>query len=421
MQITTQAWLEYIQKMGRISEEAAKKMQRWIQLNGFGDDKALLDYAYALATHYGEAIGALSCEMYEATAEAQGVYIPSAMAAPTPEYGEVAKAIYGTRKFSDKMVPEAIGRMVKRTGADTTLINAQRDGAQFAWIPHGDTCAFCITLASRGWQHISKKTMKNGHAEHIHPNCNCNYAVRFDGKSNVEGYDPQKYLDMYNGADPDGNPDEKIKALRRQLEEQKRQIYVNDKLPKTIKRQDEIITHKVENSKYETYISGKANHKVQNLKNIEKGIEKSLQFLKKQDSKTLPVFHVLSENEMGKGTIAAYNPVTNEMIISDTVGNKKKTIETQMESGFADPKNPDSTILHELIHWMDAEEYKKTGNISNTEEFRQYLKDLREECKIKLDELEVTEENVGEISRYAEISYIKGKYDEVYTELRVKG
>lgn len=217
MQMSKKAWLEYIRKMRAISEEAASQMEKFVQVNGFGDNKALLDYAMALTNHYGEAAGTLACEMYEATAEAQGIMIRPAEPAPIPEYGEVAKAINGTLKFSQKMVPKTVGRMVKQVGADTTLKNAIRDGAEFAWVPHGDTCAFCITLASRGWQKVSKHTLKNGHAEHIHPNCDCNYTVRFDGKSSVEGYDPDKYLDMYNSAAPGGKPDDKIKALRRSL------------------------------------------------------------------------------------------------------------------------------------------------------------------------------------------------------------
>lgn len=197
-------------------------MQAWIQKHGFSDDKALLDYAYALASHYGEAISALSCQMYEATAAAQGVIIRAAEAAPIPEYGEVAKAIHGTMKQSEKKVPATMQRLVKQVGADTTIRNAQRDGAQFAWVPHGDTCAFCITLASRGWQYEDPKN-RRPRAEHIHANCDCQYAVRFDNKSTVEGYDPKVYEDMYYNAGP-GSPKDKINALRRQLSQKKQML-----------------------------------------------------------------------------------------------------------------------------------------------------------------------------------------------------
>lgn len=221
MRITEKAWVEYITKMSQISQKAADLMETWVRENGFSDDKALLDYAFALSQHYGQAIGALSCKMYEVTAEAQGVVVPTAEMADLPKYGEVAKAVHGTMKQSQLNVPATLARLVKQVGADTTLKNAERDGAQFAWVPHGDTCAFCLTLASRGWQYMSKKALKNGHAEHIHAHCDCEYAVRFDGKSTVEGYDPEKYLEMYENAE--GNtPQEKINTLRRQMYEKKK-------------------------------------------------------------------------------------------------------------------------------------------------------------------------------------------------------
>lgn len=218
MQISTRAWKNYIQKMSKVSQTAADAMQKWIEVHGFDDSKALLDYAYSLSQHYGQAIGELSCEMYEATAAASGVTVPTAEMASLPEYGEVAKAVNGAKKQSMKKVPATVGRLVKQVGADTTLMNAGRDRAQFAWIPSGDTCAFCITLASRGWQTQSKKTLKNGHAEHIHANCDCQYAIRFDSVSNVEGYDPDEYLAMYESKLITGNtPEERINSLRRIL------------------------------------------------------------------------------------------------------------------------------------------------------------------------------------------------------------
>lgn len=200
--------------MSKISKTAAKLMEEWISKHGTEDTRELLNYAYALASHYGEAIGSLSCQMYEETATAQNVIVQSAEIAEAPSYGEIAKAVMGTKKQSEKMIPSTIGRLVKQRGADTTLKNALRDGAQFAWVPYGDTCAFCITLASRGWQYMSKKALKNGHAEHIHANCDCQYAVRFDGKSTVDGYDPDKYLEMYENAEG-STPDEKINSMRR--------------------------------------------------------------------------------------------------------------------------------------------------------------------------------------------------------------
>ena len=155
--------------------------------------------------------------MYDAIAMASGVAVPAALPASVPTVGEVAKTITGTLKTgNDNIVAESIGRLVKQTGVDTTMKNALRDGAEWAWIPSGDTCAFCITLASRGWQRASRDAIKNGHAEHIHANCDCTYAVRFDKKTNVAGYRPDEYRAMYENADG-RTPTEKINAMRREF------------------------------------------------------------------------------------------------------------------------------------------------------------------------------------------------------------
>jgi hypothetical protein len=153
--------------------------------------------------------------------------------APTAKYGEVAKAVYGTKLQSSdpNVMANAIGRMVKLAGVDTMQQNALRDGAEWAWIPSGDTCAFCLTLASRGWQRASKEAIKNGHAEHVHANCDCTYAIRFSSDLNVEGYDPDEYKTLYDSKS--GTPEEKINAMRRQfyaenkeiINEQKRSAY----------------------------------------------------------------------------------------------------------------------------------------------------------------------------------------------------
>lgn len=191
-------------------------VQRYITANGIEDLNALISYAYNVSATIGEGAAALACQMYDEVASASGVAVPAAVPAEVADYGEVAAAVTEVSRTSPIQLPSVAGRFVKRQAADTTLFNAQRDGAQFAWVPHGDTCAFCITLASRGWQYMSKKALKNGHAEHIHNNCDCEYAIRFDTSSTVEGYDPQVYKDMYYGAEGH-TPKERINAMRREI------------------------------------------------------------------------------------------------------------------------------------------------------------------------------------------------------------
>lgn len=213
MRITRKAWEAYVYKLRKISDAAADAMWAWLKENGTDSVEAAVFYARTLSGTYGEAAAALACEMYDGIAAAYGVTVPAAEPAEI-DYEAIEAAVRATIKKNPTTLSAVVAREVKQASADTMLRNAARDGAEFAWIPSGDTCAFCITLASRGWQRQSRKAAKR-HATHIHTNCDCNYAVRFGDSGGVGGYDPDKYLDTYQHADG-STPRAKINAIRRE-------------------------------------------------------------------------------------------------------------------------------------------------------------------------------------------------------------
>lgn len=183
-------------------------MLAFLEANDWRSDRitrqACIDFGYALATKYGEAAAAVACEMYDLIAQTAAGMLPAAEPAATATYEETAKAVNGTMKTgNNEVIASSISRLVKMAGVDTTMHNAIRDHAEWAWIPSGDTCSFCITLASRGWQSASKAQLKGNHAEHIHANCDCTFAIRFNSNTDVEGYDPDKYKQMYDDANTD--------------------------------------------------------------------------------------------------------------------------------------------------------------------------------------------------------------------------
>ena len=228
---TDRAWSSYSAQLRKISNGAALAMLRWLEYHpdyATSGRDAAVKAAYSLATKYGEAATALACEMYDALAAASAAALPAAEPADTATIDEVAKAVVGTLKTGNpSIVADSVGRLVKMSGVDTTMKNALRDGAEWAWIPRGETCAFCLMLASNGWQHASKKALKNGHAEHIHANCDCTYAVRFDSRTNVAGYDPDKYLQMFSQVDGSSwtGQDGLVNALQAELNAQHRDEY----------------------------------------------------------------------------------------------------------------------------------------------------------------------------------------------------
>ena len=236
-------WKRYRDILKNISDKAANDFRdavwsangKW-KGAGLGNipRQDLIDYAYALVTKYGEGAAAVACELYDALAERQGAKVPAAVPAKTASYQKVAKTVNGTIKqtINEEVISGAVGRLVKQAGQDTTLQNAKRDGARVAWVPSGDTCAFCITLASKGWQSVKDAAGDDATAKHIHSNCDCAYAVQFDKRFNVQGYDPGYYAKLYDNA-PGKSSKDKINAMRREfyeenkdaINEQKRSAY----------------------------------------------------------------------------------------------------------------------------------------------------------------------------------------------------
>ena len=217
----------YHARLSKLNEKAGQQMAEYVAAHGTEDGPALIAYAHALVTKYGEGSAELACQMYDALAEASKANVPAAEPAATAEYGEVARMVNATKRQNPANLPNGVRRLVKRAGADTTLHNAIRDGAEWAWVPHGDTCPFCMMLASNGWQKASAKLLKGGHASHIHANCDCEFAVRFDGSTTVAGYDPEKYLRQYRAAGSDVNAMRRIDYAARKdaINAQKRAAY----------------------------------------------------------------------------------------------------------------------------------------------------------------------------------------------------
>lgn len=245
------AWHRYVDQLRRIDTTATKafthlsmQIERDI-ISGKITEQAginkIIDIAYGIATKYGEAAATRAATMYDALAALSKAKIPAAVPAKTATMAEAAKVVNATRKFGTNMTAQAVGRMVRQAGADTMMQNAVRDKAYWAWIPEGgETCAFCITLASQGWLPASEEQLAGGHAEHIHPNCNCTFAIRFGAELDIGGYEPDKYRKMYDEAD--GNsPQEKINAMRRDIyEDNKDEINAQKRIAYAERTADEI-------------------------------------------------------------------------------------------------------------------------------------------------------------------------------------
>lgn len=237
MVISKKIWKRYIDGLDKVSGKAQQLILDYLNTHPIeteDDRDALIDYAYAVSNKYGEAAAEFACQMYDAETAYEGVYAEPAEPAEPADFGEVAKAVNGTLKYVlyTSVVPTAVARLVKRTGQDTTLKNAVRDKAYFAWIPSGDTCSFCLSIAAEGWKRATAAALAGGHADHIHGNCNCAYATKHEKDTEYSSYDPKEYQELFDDAEGD-TEEEKLNSVRRmiyqenkeRINEQKRSAY----------------------------------------------------------------------------------------------------------------------------------------------------------------------------------------------------
>lgn len=91
-------------------------------------------------------------------------------------------------------------------------------------------------------------------------------------------------------------------------------------------------------------------------------------------------------------------------------------ISTLPENAVVAAENPLSTYVYELIHWSDAQRFRRTRQ--KYTDFRHYIAWIRAEGKRVLESLEQKGYNINEISQYATVSILRKQYDEFYTEYR---
>ena len=178
--------------------------------------------------YHGKATAALAASWFDQVAKASKADVDKAFVVNDPVKLRNQRMAIALRKSLPKLVAgddegfckaiaSAVAADVKRQATNTMVVNAIRAHAEFAWIPDGaETCAFCIMLASNGWQPAAKSTALGNHAEHIHDNCMCEFAIRFDDDTNYSGYDPAPYKEMYADADG-GSWQAKVNSMRRDL------------------------------------------------------------------------------------------------------------------------------------------------------------------------------------------------------------
>lgn len=170
-----------------------------------------------------------------------------------------------------------------------------------------------------------------------------------------------------------------------------------------IRSDQKISVRRVESYDDEVYISDKAAIKPKALHEIKQTTDAAL---KEWGVRTKPKLVVVDESEM-KTAFGKYDPVEDTVYYISRV----RDSEIMEMAGGAD-----SIEYHEMWHMKQADDFRAKGWKITTENRGEYIRELCAKCKKNLDKLGITEDNVGEISKYAKQKFREGRYDEVEAE-----
>lgn len=179
----------------------------------------------------------------------------------------------------------------------------------------------------------------------------------------------------------------------------------------------EITGRSIRSSKHKVWVSEQVKFSRKNQQLLEKELNSIFEKLPKVEGAIRPDVLVLDPIEMARSTAASYNAVENNLYINAAIFNKETR--KQLADLFANGDDLVSTFYHEGLHWVDAWRHIGKGNVITDKNFDAYIAMLDRRAKQKLDKLGITADNVDKISDYADESFEKQKFDEVYTEYRV--
>lgn len=215
--------------------------------------------------------------------------------------------------------------------------------------------------------------------------------------------------------------EEKTKQFSLNTNEQKyyRPVFEED-ISKTFERKIEgetitIDTHKANTLCDNVYISDKVKLKRKELHNFDMQVRKAFDMLGEVETSGKPEICIVTPEEMRVNAIASYMPMQNVLNVNSAYFSTSDL--SDLQENLACPQDGLSTILHELIHWQDAKNYRaKFGSINDYFEYYDYLNKI---YAPKVEKLINNGYNIEDISEYA-FECLKDKaMDEVYNEYRV--
>ena len=207
---------EQIQSFNRVKSqltEAAVDELLGEMYDGITVDE-IISEATRIAVKYAYLGAELGAQWYELCSELAGIDIEPAMVGevdaealeakahaalnrPESTIGETAQQVFNS------YLQNVINESIRTTGNANLWRDYERGlaGGRWARVPVGDTCAWCLMLASQGAWYLSEESALGREAGHYHDGCNCTAVYHADPDS-IRGYENLgKYKAMYYEAD----------------------------------------------------------------------------------------------------------------------------------------------------------------------------------------------------------------------------
>ena len=197
--------------------------------------------------------------------------------------------------------------------------------------------------------------------------------------------------------------EEKAKQFSLKTDEQKyyRPVFKED-ISKTFERKIEGETITIDTRKANAlcdnvYISDKVKLKRKELHDFDMQVRKAFDMLGEVETSGKPDICIISPEEMRVNAIASYMPMQNVLNVNSAYFSTSDL--SGLQENLACPQDGLSTILHELIHWQDAKNYRaKFGSINDYFEYCDYLNKI---YAPKVEKLINNGYNIEDISEYA--------------------
>lgn len=198
--ITAEQLTDYEEKLSAIRSSAGiafKKLALEQDLLKLGEDvrkSVIYHAANKTVSNLSDAAGSVACDFFDAHVTGAA---PSEIA-PLPKF--IKRRLYEhiekyakTHEIGDdefmRLLAEEVGGEAVQHANRTTVHNVAKNDVRYARVPFGNSCAFCLMLASRGFVYHSATTAGEDKG-HYHSNCHCKIVAGKEG-TEIEGYNPE--------------------------------------------------------------------------------------------------------------------------------------------------------------------------------------------------------------------------------------